>query len=421
MLVGMSGSAPIAIVGGGPAGAMAAAALAGGGRKVVLFDEKLAWEKPCGGGLTHKALEEWPFLREARVERNWVRACELIGPSGRRVCFPLDHPITIFSRRVLNGLLLDRAREAGAEVVRARVLAIEQHAGLWRVRSDRGTLDAAYLVLAAGARNSFRRQFSRPFVPEDLMATAGYYIPGQSHLMQIRFLGGLHGYIWIFPRAGHFSAGICGKLRGQSTAQLRRLLERLLPQFGLDFAGAKFYSHVLPSLRVSTLRQEAVSGEGWAMIGDAAGFVDPITGEGLYYALRSATLLSHALLAGQPESYPALLRQDLLPELETAAAVAERFYSGNWMGQAVVERMVQFTGSSASFRELMSDMFAGTQGYRDLRRRLYCSLPAMLAESLVTALRLPSRGRELKRIRPWLEKLPRPGSNRRPGCLVEDG
>ncbi|HZP16609.1 MAG TPA: NAD(P)-binding protein, partial [Terriglobales bacterium] len=61
---------PIAILGGGPAGAFAAAELARAGRDVLLFDEKLAWEKPCGGGLTDKAIVRWPFLRDAQVERN---------------------------------------------------------------------------------------------------------------------------------------------------------------------------------------------------------------------------------------------------------------------------------------------------------------------------------------------------------------
>src|SRR5512135_1138437 len=104
----------IAIVGGGPAGAMAAACLAQGGREVVLFDEKLAWEKPCGGGVTHKALEQYLFLREAEVERNLVDACELISPAGLRLWLPLGRQIAIFSRRVLNGLLLDQAHSAGA-------------------------------------------------------------------------------------------------------------------------------------------------------------------------------------------------------------------------------------------------------------------------------------------------------------------
>ena len=58
----MSAQFPIAIVGGGPAGALAGALLAAGGREVLLFDEKLAWEKPCGGGLTYKAYTQYPFL-----------------------------------------------------------------------------------------------------------------------------------------------------------------------------------------------------------------------------------------------------------------------------------------------------------------------------------------------------------------------
>ena len=378
---------PIVIAGGGPAGAHAAAILTGGGRKVVLLDEKLAWEKPCGGGITHKALAEWPFLREAQVERNWIHSCKIIGPSGRRVSFRLNQPVAIFSRRVLNGLLLERARRAGAHVVQNRILEIERRSASWRVQFRGGWVDAEYLVLAAGARCSLRKQFAPAFAPGDLMATAGYYIPGESHLMQIQFLKGLHGYIWIFPRADHLSAGICGKLGGWSTGHLRRLLEAALSDLGIDYAGAEFYSHVLPSLRTSTLRDAPVNGEGWAMVGDAAGFVDPITGEGLYYALKSADLLSRALLTGQPGSYPSLLREDLVPELETAASVANRFYAGSWMGQPVLERMLQFTENSLTFRELMSDMFAGTQGYRDLRRRLYRSLPAMLAQSVMAKVR----------------------------------
>jgi flavin-dependent dehydrogenase len=380
-----------AIIGGGPAGALAATNLARAGREVIVFEEKLGWEKPCGGGITQKALLRWPFLREANIERNWVRECELIAPSGRRVRFSLGRPVAIFSRRVLNGFLLQRAREAGATIFNEHVRSIERREESWCIESASRRFHSEYLVLACGARNPFRKQFTQPFASDDLMATAGYYIPRQSHTMQIHFLDGLHGYIWIFPRTDHYSAGICGKLKNQSTAELRRLLENSLPHFALDLHGAKFYSHILPALRLSTLRQVAVSGSRWAMIGDAAGFVDPITGEGLYYALRSAELLSQALLADSPESYAVRVRHDFLPELETAARVAERFYSGRWMGRAVIERMIQFTENSPSFRELMRDMFGGSQGYTDLHRRLYRSLPAMLGESLASALQ-PSRG-----------------------------
>ncbi len=380
----------IAIVGGGPAGALAAAELARAGREVLLFDEKLAWEKPCGGGLTDKAIVRWPFLRDAQVERNWISDCELIAPSGRKVSFHLDRQIAIFSRLALNGLLLERAREAGAQVVRERIVRISGAAGGWIVESSSGSYRADFVVLASGARNGFRGQFSQPLGRENFMVAAGYYVPGTHHTVHIKFLDGLHGYIWIFPRADHFSAGICGRMNGKNTAELRRLLEESLLQFGLGLEGARFYAHIIPSLTVDALRTTSFCGEGWAMIGDAAGFVDSITGEGLYYALRSAELLANTLLADSPETYAALVKRDFLPELELASRIASRFYSGKWMGGVVIERMVQLTTRSPQFRDLMRDLFAGTQEYFDLKERVYRSLPGIAVETLINTLKKPT-------------------------------
>ncbi|MGE5725901.1 MAG: FAD-dependent oxidoreductase [Acidobacteriota bacterium] len=371
----------IAVVGGGPAGAMAAAQLASAGRPVVLIDEKLAWEKPCGGGLTHKALERYPFLAEAEVERNWVRGCELVSPGGRRAWFELDKHIAIFSRRVLNGLLLDRAQSAGAEVVHERVVEISGEPGAWRLRTRQAEINATYVVLAAGARNPFH--FSAPLEPADLMATAGYYIPGRGDSIHISFLRGVEGYIWLFPRRDHFSAGICGKMDSTPTSQLRRLLEEFLAQCGFDLQQARFYSHVLPAPRASTLRQLTLQGNGWALIGDAAGLVDPITGEGLYYALRSGELLAEALAEARPEMYAQKAREELLPELETAARFAHAFYSGTFLGGKVLDRMVQFTSASRRVRRLMCDVFSGAQGYVGLRRRAYRTFLSALPELLL--------------------------------------
>jgi geranylgeranyl reductase family protein len=370
----------IAVVGGGPAGAMAAAELARAGRDVTLFDEKLAWEKPCGGGVTQKALEQYPFLADARVERNWIRGCRLTAPSGRGTWFALDRRIAIFSRRVLNQLLLDRAAAAGARIVRDRVVAIAGVAGDFRLQTRTLAERAACVVIAGGARTPFRRQFSTPLQPADLMLTAGYFLPGTADDIEIAFLRGLEGYVWIFPRRAHSSVGICARMGTVTAAALRRMLDSFLQQRGCDLAGAQFYSHVLPAPRAKTLDPARLAGDGWALVGDAAGLVDPITGEGLYYAIRSADLLAQALQTGQ--SYARLLARDFLPELKMAAGVADRFYRGAFLGRPVLERVVQFTDASASIRELTRDLFAGTQGYRGLRARFYTSFPRAALEML---------------------------------------
>jgi geranylgeranyl diphosphate/geranylgeranyl-bacteriochlorophyllide a reductase len=398
----MNAQNSIAIVGGGPAGALAATLLAQRGRRVLLFDEKLAWEKPCGGGVTYKALQRYPFLADAgpanagpadnesecySVKCNKIDQCELISASGQRVRFRMHHPVGIFSRLALNGLLLERAQRAGVEVRQERVTRIDQDGSGWKLVTPKRNYSADYLVLAAGARNPFRAQFLSPISPSDLMVTAGYFIPGRRSLMQIQFLKGITGYIWVFPRADHVSAGIACKMGEISTAELRRLLEQWLAKNGYDLEGAQFYSHILPSFRTQSFNNLQVRGDGWAMIGDSAGLVDPITGEGLYYALRSADLCANALLAGRPDDYRLMLEQELLPELKLAARVSHRFYAGQIFGGNVLEQMVALTAKSASFRELMSDLFAGIQGYRDLRERLVRILPAVMAEGLAGTFR----------------------------------
>jgi flavin-dependent dehydrogenase len=376
----------IAIIGGGPAGAFAAAELARGGLDVLVFDEKLAWEKPCGGGITPKAITRWPFLRDALADRNWIKHCEVTAPSGRKVNFALDSQIAIFSRLALNGLMLEKARNAGVQVLQERIVNIGGAPGNWSLSSSSSRYEADFVVLAAGARNPFRGQFSHPGGPENFTVAVGYYVPGTDRTVQIKFLPGLHGYIWVFPRADHFSVGICGRMQGKNTADLRRILEEQMPELGLALDGAQFYAHIIPALTRESLRAIQPAGDGWAMVGDAAGLVDAITGEGLFYALRSAEIFAQTMLKGPPGSYAELLRTEILPELELAAAIADRFYSGNWMGGAVIERMVSLTERSASFRELMRDLFAGTQEYSNLKQRVRRILPRIAAETLASAI-----------------------------------
>jgi hypothetical protein len=118
-------------------------------------------------------------------------------------------------------------------------------------------------------------------------AALGYYVPGDREQIDIQFLPNLEGYIWVFPRCGHLSVGICGK--GEPAGSLRKRLENYMVEKGISWKGASFYSHLLPSLDTKSWKENRVSGDGWMAVGDAAGLVDPITGEGIYYAFMWAT------------------------------------------------------------------------------------------------------------------------------------
>src|SRR6202158_4169372 len=143
----------IAILGGGPAGAFAAAQLANAGLETVVFDEKLAWEKPCGGGLTYKAYNQYPFLIDNDIPKKFITDTYLAAPKAGAVKMGLSRPLVIYSRLGLNRLLLQRADDAGAQIEKTRVLEIDRSARGWLLKTQHGSVEADFCIVATGARN----------------------------------------------------------------------------------------------------------------------------------------------------------------------------------------------------------------------------------------------------------------------------
>ena len=369
----------IAIVGGGPAGALCGERLASSGFTVTIFDERLAWEKPCGGGLTHKAIETYPFLLDSPHPKKIVRTAELISSRGHRARFEMDRPIVIYARKVLNGLLLDRAVAAGCTTVCSRVTGVNTNGERVRLMVDGEERISDFVVLASGARNQLLPDTTK-LGSQDLEMTLGYFVPTEENIIKIKFLKEFEGYLWSFPRADHLSVGICARMGQTTSRQLRRHLDAFVVEEKIPTAGAQLYSHVLPSPQAKTIRGRRIVGKNWAMAGDAAATVDPITGEGLYYALRSGDLLAQALAAGCPQEYPEHLRAAFSADLEFAANIAKKVFRGNFVGGAITTRMVQLLNYSPAFRDLVRDIFSGSQSYRTLKRRLWSQLGITVAE-----------------------------------------
>ena len=360
--------------------------LARAGFQVTIFDEHLAWEKPCGGGLTHKAILAYPFLLDGPYPKKLVHSIELISSRAHRATMKLAQPIVIYSRTVLNGLLLDRAQAAGCTLIRRRVAHVDTEGERVRVAAGDDSMMADFVVLAAGARNSLLPD-TRALDRADLEMTLGYFVPAQAEDIQIKFLRRFEGYIWSFPRADHLSVGICGSMARHTSQELRRHLHSYMDSERIPREGAQFYSHVLPSPRPETLRARRVVGRNWALVGDAAAWVDPITGEGLFYALRSGDLLAQAIIEGAPATYPERVRGAFSVELEFATRIARKLYRGRFLGGAVTTRMIQFIRHSATFSTLMGDIFSGGQDYTSLKQRLWSQVGVTMSEVLGSLLR----------------------------------
>ncbi|MCU0227096.1 MAG: NAD(P)/FAD-dependent oxidoreductase [Bryobacterales bacterium] len=382
----------VAVVGGGPAGAMAAEGLARRGFQVTLVDENMAWEKPCGGGVTQKAYLRYPFLAQVPTSHAAVCHCQLRADDAKPYRLQLQHPVLIYARKDLNQLLLDRAAAAGAQLEALRISALERTSTGWLLHRKGASLCADFVVTATGARNPLR-EYGAQWTSKNAMLAIGYYLPLRTAQLDIQFYSWLQGYLWVFPRGNHVSVGICGK--GANQSAMRAALERYLDERGIPWKEGRFYAHLIPALEPEDWPRNRVAGDGWLAVGDAAGLVDPLTGEGIYYAMRSGELAAeclsvHASGAAQaeiPTAYQQALQQDFTAELAIAAKLARVFYLGDTGLGTAPRRMIQLARYNGHIRQLLQDLVSGAQDYSGLRARVSGSLHARVLATLTRYLR----------------------------------
>ncbi|HMJ26688.1 MAG TPA: NAD(P)/FAD-dependent oxidoreductase [Pyrinomonadaceae bacterium] len=404
----------VLIAGAGPAGSFAAERLAQGGARVALFDGRPEGEpKACGGGVTSKALKAWPHLLEA-VGRT-IDELDLYSPAGKRLHLKLDEPFAVYSRIAFDTFLRERARRAGAQVFAEKISGrgFKRSDQGWVVQAQSGKeFVTAWLVGADGANSAIAKKLAGPLPPAEMEVAFGYRAPlpnDDRAATVVAFLPKWVGYAWAFPRPDHISFGIATTQDAFDHEALDKLLwdfmvsyyqwyrtgsgsDRVKPhrrngamnlwkksqdadssaaqQIKTELKkSAERYAARIPGLEPRTWDTRQACGEQWALLGDAAGFADPVTGEGIYYALRSAELFAESFLAGSPLDYEQRWRQDFGRELQRASQMRRKFY-GNFWGAPFTERMIKFARGHRGIRKVLGQLVAGDQGYTDLKKKL---------------------------------------------------
>jgi flavin-dependent dehydrogenase len=367
----------VAIVGAGPAGSSLARRLARDGARVTIFDASHPREKPCGGALTARAVDLLPPAppgdpRPGRL----IERCTFDSGEGEVVEVALDRPVLVASRRELDAWLLRQAVTAGALHVAERVVGVDAGGGLRTTARGEERFDL--LVGADGAGSLVRRTLLRPVPSERLAIATGWFARGDASML-VRFLPGLAGYLWLFPRPDHVGVGICAPLGRPPTrdlvARLEREVARHFPAL-LEPDGGR-YAHTLPSPGSDPADIAEIAGARWALVGDAAGLADPITGEGILPALRSSRLLAETLREhGTPGRYPERVLEEFGRDLLRAAALHDRFFAPGF-----APRMVRYAAWSPAIRRVLADLVLGEQGYLDLKPRLLRAAPRFLFDA----------------------------------------
>jgi flavin-dependent dehydrogenase len=136
----------------------------------------------------------------------------------------------------------------------------------------------------------------------------------------------------------------------------------------------------LPSLEASSWAANRLAGEGWVAAGDAAGLVDPVTGEGIYYAMRSGELAGELAATGREGEYAATVTAEFGHDLAYASTLARRLFLGRYLFGSNTARLVQFLRRSPRLRQVAQELFAGTMPYHDLRKQIKQNLHLTLTE-----------------------------------------
>jgi geranylgeranyl reductase family protein len=370
------------IVGGGPSGAVAARNLARSGAKVAIVDGSHPREKACGGGLTGRALDivGSDIPEGLAIETVAFEA----GGQVQRVALPHADDLRVYSRAALDAALVGAARDAGADTIAARVTGFVRRGTAWTLRTTVGEFEAPWLLGADGAGGVVRKQVFRPFERSQLSIAAGSYVDGvETREIAIAFIDTPRGYLWSFPRHDHLAVGTCAQADETTPDEMHRVTDAWLDGYApARGRPRRRYAWPIPSLTASAVDREQPSGDGWMLLGDAAGLVDPITREGIYFALRSGILAAEALGTSSPaKTYAGRVRDELHDELRRAARLKAGFYRPRFT-RLLIDALEQ----SAAIREVMIDLVAGRQPYQGLKRRLLGTMEiGLMLRLLLTA------------------------------------
>jgi len=416
----------VVIVGAGPAGATAARTLARAGVTVRLLDRsKFPRNKPCGGGISLRVLKRFPYLEQelGRIATHTVSRLYLEGPGGESTVIESDGPAALMIRRVeFDELLVSLAVEAGAELVTdAEIVQVSQREqSVTLVARDGRRFDASFVIAADGVHSVVARRLRlnpgwpamaiaidmmeetprsllRDRDPSTLWVAYGYEPGGR--VVESPWPRAHEGYAYVFPKRDHVNVGV-GYVLSHYRSTVRQAPYTLQRAFVADLrargvvSGESVRPNFTPSMIPvgGPLRR---SGRGRVLLaGDAGGFVNGFTAEGIYYAMVSGQLAANAIRDTTPSSVSTLASRygrscsaEIGPELRDSVLL-QRYLFGNTRR---IKRVIESAGHKAAMTKVILDFAVGRLAYRDLRRRILARAPVLAA--LLMWERLKSVGR----------------------------
>jgi geranylgeranyl reductase family protein len=405
---------PVLVVGGGPAGSTAARALALAGIPVCLLERAAGYprNKPCGGGISMRALRRFPYLANAlpRMATHELSRLYLEAPDGTSTIVESDEPAALMIRRVeFDAVLMSLAAEAGANVVTGVdiVQARQDAREVVLASRDGRTFRAPFVIAADGVHSVVARRLGlNPGWPASRVALD---MMEETPRTQLRDLdpstlwvsyGDGDGYKYIFPKRDHVNIGIGYVLDyfrrevGAAPYDLQRQFVAELRRRGI-VTGESSREHFTPFIIPVGGPLARPAGGRVLLAGDAGGFVNGFTAEGIYYAMVSGELAARAIVdaAGEPSAavarYSRACDREIGSELRDSVLIQQYLFAD----RDRVTQIVSGANRERAVTRLVLDLAIGRRSYRDVRRRILARSPLLFVRMLLEMIRSRSLSR----------------------------
>ncbi|MGY5862090.1 MAG: NAD(P)/FAD-dependent oxidoreductase [Candidatus Thorarchaeota archaeon] len=398
----------VIIVGGGPAGSTAARRASQAGLSVVLFDKaRFPRYKPCAGGIRSDVSMLLDFDIKSIGQRK-ISGATLFAPSGFRVdCIPDDRsvPGSIIKREDFDHLLLKKASEAGAEIrENTRIAgAKEEESHVIATTNEGEEVTGMYLVGADGINSIVAKNLGfydgwrgdSAMVAIEVEAEVGSSTvreicgepSGYDADLIFLYFGGLsHGYVWCFPKQTVLSLGAC--CRQDRGRELRPAYEKWYAKFKDEY-GIEPQILSDTAARFPIKRAKNIVRGRTILVGDAAGLVDPFTGEGIPEAIESGILASSALSKAVKEANPRFLREyeknckrEIISELKAMDFMANTFYKS----RKNMETMCRFFRNDSHANFLIAAGIGGLIRKKALRTKMMLRMAKKMPREAISLL-----------------------------------
>lgn len=356
----------VAIIGSGPAGASAALKLAEKGISTVIIEkETLPRYKTCGGGFVYRGRKNMPFDVSSVIEREFQKVDIIFQKIGIHLTTEREEPvISMIMRDDFDNLIVEKAKEAGITLLENHKLKNITFGDKILLHTSQGDIQSKFVIAADGALSITAKltgwEETRKLIPalEYEVKVSDDDFKRLSKNVRFDFDAVPLGYGWCFPKKNHLSIGLASTKR--TRIDLKGLYKEYLKTLGItEILEEEFHGFQIPI----TPRTDDFTRKGVFLVGDAAGFADPVTAEGISNAILSGNMAADSIIESElnlkkaEEIYNIKLNEILLPELRVGVKLAKLFYEQHKVRNFLMKRY------GARLCEAMTEVFMGERTY----------------------------------------------------------